>query len=296
MGKVSDGEGEDITVDFAVDAFALIVQIEYVLVFVICLFTKIMLQTFFVTEPSSASPPSDPSAGKAARACNACYETVFPILDPLPDEEHLPPSDSGGTLSSFPQWMSMPSLPMFTRPEALMRTPSATVIRPSASASPKKPRPRSLVQMREEMESSSNTGVQETVFEEEYEDEALNEEEEVARRKADKARKRHTIDMHPAKKEDTVRRHKRFSFPAVALQPTSVTARSGFGGGEREHGSTPHPQNLRLSRRLSLVLGKSRERGTRDARSGEQDLGSGMAAEKLYELLGKTTASPRQVV
>jgi hypothetical protein len=88
----------------------------------------------------------------------------------------------------------------------------------------------------------------------------------------------------PRRKEDTARRHKRFSLPAMSIQTTPVTARPNATGEGR-------------SKRFSLVLG-GRSSGSRQAqgeiqREGEErgfgkgDLGSGVAAVKLGELLGR---------
>jgi len=80
-------------------------------------------------------------------------------------------------------------------------------------------------------------------------------------------------------KEDTVRRHKRFSLPAIALQTTPVTARPNATGEGR-------------SKRFSLVLnGRSNGQQTSDIQyaAGESNgnLSSGIAAAKLGELLGR---------
>lgn len=87
----------------------------------------------------------------------------------------------------------------------------------------------------------------------------------------------------PQRKEDTARRHKRFSLPAVALQTTPVTARTGEG----------------RSKRYSLVLGNNRQ-GSRQGPSdihnesvvdvggvGQDGLSHGVAAGKLSELLSR---------
>jgi FYVE, RhoGEF and PH domain containing 5/6 len=88
----------------------------------------------------------------------------------------------------------------------------------------------------------------------------------------------------PWRKEDTARRHKRFSLPAIALQTTPVTAH-------------PNASGEGKSKRFSLVLGgrsssqqaqndipyEVREPGLRL----KGDLSSGVAAVKLSELLGR---------
>jgi FYVE, RhoGEF and PH domain containing 5/6 len=88
------------------------------------------------------------------------------------------------------------------------------------------------------------------------------------------------------KRENTTRRHKRFSLPAVALQTTSVMTRT-------SEGLERSP--VRGKKRFSLVLGrggegrKGRETETSvgGASSDVHDLGKGVAAGKLNELLGR---------
>jgi FYVE/RhoGEF/PH domain-containing protein 5/6 len=84
----------------------------------------------------------------------------------------------------------------------------------------------------------------------------------------------------PKRKEDTVRRHKRFSMPAMALQTTPVTAKA-IGEGKK---------------RFSLVLGRDTVARTQRPRRQAPDspeahkksLADGPAATKLNELLGRT--------
>jgi len=87
----------------------------------------------------------------------------------------------------------------------------------------------------------------------------------------------------PRKKEDTARRHKRFSLPAIALQTMPVTA-------------LPNATGEGRSKRFSLVLGGrangrhvqgEKQDGGGDRRVGKGELGSGVAAVKLGELLGR---------
>jgi FYVE/RhoGEF/PH domain-containing protein 5/6 len=87
----------------------------------------------------------------------------------------------------------------------------------------------------------------------------------------------------PRRKEDTIRRNKRFSMPAMALQTTPVTAKAASGIGK--------------SKRFSLVLGRG-DAGTRRGAHGvlsqqtdsgsKRGLGHGPAATKLNEILGRT--------
>ncbi|KAF9263878.1 hypothetical protein L218DRAFT_294906 [Marasmius fiardii PR-910] len=69
-------------------------------------------RTFFISDPRDTS-----QSNKPARACNACYETVFPVLDPVQDEDETsttPAGDDQSTVAdagtNFPSWLSMPSL------------------------------------------------------------------------------------------------------------------------------------------------------------------------------------------
>ena len=100
--------------------------------------------------------------------------------------------------------------------------------------------------------------------------------------------------------EDTARRNKRFSMPAVAVQTTSVLARTAVVEGEREGGIGGR------TKRFSLVLGgrvyghghghghgaqMDPVGGSRGGHGkGNFDLGKGIAAIKLSELLGRGRA------
>ena len=102
------------------------------------------------------------------------------------------------------------------------------------------------------------------------------------------------------RREDTARRNKRFSMPAVAVQTTSVLARSAVVEGEREGGVGGR------TKRFSLVLGGrvyghghgqghgaqiDPVGGSRGGHGkGNPDLGKGIAAIKLSELLGRGRA------
>ncbi|KAF9066839.1 hypothetical protein BDP27DRAFT_1329831 [Rhodocollybia butyracea] len=129
------------------------------------------------------------------------------------------------------------------------------------------------------------------------------------------------------RKEDTARRNKRFSMPAVALHPTSVVARThsilpspshksvtfteGIGKGDenkrsgasRFGGSMLSGMPSTRSKRFSMVLGGRQARGN-DHTSGskqlarntghnpEGDLAKGVAASKLTELLRRSKQAP----
>ncbi|PPQ97548.1 hypothetical protein CVT26_002333 [Gymnopilus dilepis] len=115
--------------------------------------------------------------------------------------------------------------------------------------------------------------------------------------------------QRPVRREDTARRSKRFSLPAVALHATSVTARtsvveSGGSGYESPTSATrsresssdiPSPLGFcqGRSRRFSLVLAGRNSHYYADedfgggGAAGGADLAKGVAAAKLSELLGR---------
>ncbi|KAF8653528.1 hypothetical protein AX16_003912 [Volvariella volvacea WC 439] len=80
-------------------------------------------KTFFIADTNS----KEPNSGKPARACEECYEMAFPVIDTPQDseaEEEADSSEGRGTskrvdadtitsLSHFPSWLSMPSLPVY---------------------------------------------------------------------------------------------------------------------------------------------------------------------------------------
>ena len=73
-------------------------------------------------------------------------------------------------------------------------------------------------------------------------------------------------------REDTARRHKRFSLPAVALQTSPVTARPAGAADGRGH-------------RFSLVLGKSSAHSPKNSREERKQARHSLAADRLTELL-----------
>ena len=100
------------------------------------------------------------------------------------------------------------------------------------------------------------------------------------------------------RREDTARRSKRFSLPAIALHTTNVTARTTEIGEDTSalsrESSTGEPPQSALSNRFSLVLA-GRNSTYMDYSSGktsgdelpEPSLARGVAAARLSELLGK---------
>lgn len=258
---------------------------------------------------------------------------MFPLLD-------LPPEAAGTlgylqgnadtitSLSNFPSWLSMPSLPSPSTPQALMaidREPSRdmpTVIHEEEAADlgPDRPsrvrlrshsaRPKSYHQILEDFEDmdQERSDVLNLPLEEGSGEDA---EEEgpggtdffgLTREPSNISNAPVSASSSP-RREDTARRNKRFSLPAVALQTTSVTATTGFGHGESGTGVGGASQ-LRPNKRFSLVLGGSRHHGQGSRHHSEMaakwgkaendsdgkakgELGRGVAAGKLSELLGR---------
>ncbi|KAL1696757.1 hypothetical protein GGG16DRAFT_85229 [Schizophyllum commune] len=280
-----------------------------------CVCSACSERTFFIADVNP-----DTASSKPARACNACYETVFPLLDPPSDDEADGSSSSAantgtlgmGTLSSLtnlPSWMSTPILPLApaSAPDALMAidrdpaTPrrarrsvasiSEDVVDLSSSPTAEGgalrrrsfQRPRSYHQILEDFDAAAqgHDVARDVVMEEEQGGEA-EEEEEVPT---------------AMRREDTARRHKRFSLPAVALHTTSVTARttevkeSGKGGPSGVRGKR---FSLVLSGRHGKSAGASGRKGdspAEDEAEANGELGRGVAAGKLSELLGRHRAS-----
>lgn len=276
------------------------------------------MQTFYVSDPSNAAVKSKP-----ARACDACYETVFPLVDPDSESEPahgdsqiVPTSGTVSTLSGFPTWQSLstPALalqhgsapsaskqasalmaiditsPTVETPEDVggeflppdlhwgenAGTPPDSPGRPRIRVRQPSQRPKSYVQILEDFHEEGRLNASATSPAIARTASALT--------SASSMGETTTEDelsagaMRSPRKEDTVRRHKRFSMPAMALQTTPVTTR-------------PTQTGEGKSKRFSLVLGKGNSGGTskRALEEGRRskDLGSGAAATKLHELLGR---------
>lgn len=83
----------------------------------------------------------------------------------------------------------------------------------------------------------------------------------------------------PSRKEDSARRHKRFSFPAVAIQTTPVTA-CPTGDGRKKVSLLPGGRPGTGGQAQHEIHGEHQS-------SGRDGLSHGMAAIKLSELLGR---------
>ncbi|KAG6853231.1 hypothetical protein C0991_005858 [Blastosporella zonata] len=289
-------------------------------------------QTFFISDPNAKDGSSKP-----ARACDACYETVFPLIDPVPGVPfdvtgtiHRKESDSFPSLSNMPSWLSMPSLPVTSTPQALMaidREPSSPSSRLQGlpdfdqgenhrrvKARPiQHPRPKSYNHLLEEVEHDDHDRFDLLDLEEDDEGEnGAQEGDDEGRPDPDRQPSSNGQTSMPSspRKENTARRNKRFSLPAVALHTTNVTAHTNAPPGEADiflagdpSGSSP----LKSNKRFSLVLGgrhhNSGMRSQSEAVTGsglstpghgaalhnKSEIGQSIAVGKLSELLGRKT-------
>lgn len=295
---------------------------EYSTATVSILVDLILLQTFFISDPTAKDE------SKPARACDACYETVFPVMDAPSDEEfdstanntnhRTINSDTLGTLSGFPSWLSMPVIPVASNPasapQALMAidldSESKMVLGDPKGRARVRSRPRSYHQIfsQEDPDKENRQGRGRQRFDvvnvplEEADDvegqgqDDQDEGDEVNR--VDEERSALSSLYSSPQKENTARRIKRFSLPAVAVQTTSVTARTGFADADQAEGG-----GAKMNKRFSLVLGGGHRRGhpggksqrnvgeerdrDGDGRRTERELGTSVAASKLSELLGR---------
>ena len=258
--------------------------------------------------------PTSKTSTKSARACDACYDAVFPLLDPAGTEgRDASISPSNSTLAGFPSWLSMPSFALSTQgstPDALMSldnprrslhpindrgsedatddedvvgTPTPRMrIKSSAT------RPRSYHQILEDFQDPHQRNSHPTININssathlgELDGNAVEETETIT---GSSSPEDPVVNQLSApRKEDTARRHKRFSLPAIALQTTPVTA-------------LPNATGEGRSKRFSLVLGgrsngqqaQSEQHDARMERGGshlKDDLSVSVAAVKLGELL-----------
>ncbi|OSD00945.1 hypothetical protein PYCCODRAFT_1392945 [Trametes coccinea BRFM310] len=269
-------------------------------------------KTFFIVDPNAKD------SSKSARACEACYDTVFPLLEQPPESQVAVTAGTTHSHFTLSGLKSMPSLLLndmtASTPSALMAIDIESPKRPLAriddddDASPADdfpagpsvaamrlkpaPRPKSYVQILEEFqerEESPSASPRASRFSERTLDEPLDERDEDVFN--DGRGQEATVRPSPSaggrsapttpRKEDTARRHKRFSLPAVALQTSPVTARASAGDARGQ--------------RFSLVLGKGG--GVAQRGAGEREgspsrllfpgLRQSVAAGRLSELLGR---------
>ncbi|KAG5341546.1 hypothetical protein C0989_009619 [Termitomyces sp. Mn162] len=326
--SVSAGEGEGTTVGCVEGVFVLRVLDGFVKHFSSVhnnLFIIPLVQTFFISDSHTQDNSSKP-----ARACDTCYETVFPLIDPVPDATpektgaiHQQDTDRFPSLSSLPSWLSVPSFPGTSTPRSLMaieREPSPSIsyvqdfsaydqsgnhrrIKPRLQST----RVRSYNQLLENFEQNDHgrSDVMDSRLEEEN-DSKQNGCSDTDDDDLDcQSSSRVSINGQASspRKEDTVRRHDRFSSPAVALHATNVTARTSavFDDDDLTEDGASSP--IKTNKRFSLVLGgRHRENsGMRgqsevtvqsgDSRSGaagtKSELVKSIAAGKLSEILAR---------
>jgi len=236
-------------------------------------------------------------------------------MDPAsPDAGDTSVSPSNSTLTGFPSWLSMPSFALPTQgstPDALMALDSpkrslhrindrdgddeADVFRdasgragtptPRIHIKSSATRPRSYHQILEDLQdplpsSADSVEVRSSATNlREADGKGVEETEYITNSSA----LEDPVYSQPSspRKEDTARRHKRFSLPAISLQTTPVTA-------------LPNATGEGRSKRFSLVLGgrsngrqsQSEQQDQREGR-GKEELGGGVAAVKLGEILGR---------
>ncbi|KIP04169.1 hypothetical protein PHLGIDRAFT_494233 [Phlebiopsis gigantea 11061_1 CR5-6] len=235
-------------------------------------------KTFFIVDSGDSN--SKPGR-KSARACDACYDTVFPVLEFNPQPGPSTATITHLTLSGL---RSMPSLllddslqpspsvlmaidiesPRRPHARAELHFPSVAPLDsrdPSESGPPimrlKMPsRPRSYIHILEDFHAEDG-------------DDAASPPPSIGTSPATSRFSRPAEDASP-RQEDTVRRRKRFSLPAVAIHTTPVTTR-------------PNVVGEGKSKRWSLVLGNLKSSGS--------EFAHGVAAGKLSELLGRQNKS-----
>ncbi|KAG6831783.1 hypothetical protein H0H87_003908 [Tephrocybe sp. NHM501043] len=295
-----------------------------------CICASCSGKTFFISDLNAKDGSSKP-----ARACEACYEAVFPLLDPVPgapfdvtEAIHRKDSDSFPSLNHLPSWLSMPILPVTTTPQALMaidRGPSSpnSRLQDLSDFDQRENHRRVKARPIQNARPKSNNH-----FLEDFDDEHIRfdvldfplEEEDDTESGAGDSNGIHDLDRRTShlsnlgqasvpsspRKEDTARRNKRFSLPAVALHTTNVTARTSATfedvDGPLTGGGSASP--LKSNTRFSLVLGggrnhrnnATRSQSEASARSGlsypgtaaaHSDVGQSVAVGKLSELLGR---------
>ncbi|KAJ6621508.1 hypothetical protein B0H10DRAFT_2017589 [Mycena sp. CBHHK59/15] len=290
-----------------------------------CVCASCSERTFFISDPNAREDSSKP-----ARACNACYETVFPLLENTPDDVEVEVEEAADdtllgahsntmtSLANFPSWLSMPSLPLSSTPEALMaidrqqhqkyerlrrggsdadfrglHAEDGSIVEMAGERvrvrSPP-PRPRSYHQILEDFE-ESRLGITSPVQEDDEDGDSV-------RYRPLSVSVVDLGDEPPVwRNEDTARRNKRFSLPAVAVQATSVTARTQQVQDDPRCPDRGGRMPVR-TKRFSLLLGtrphttKTQSEMVGGAEYGriqeaKPELGRGVAAGKLTELLGR---------
>ncbi|RDX50579.1 hypothetical protein OH76DRAFT_1402643 [Lentinus brumalis] len=265
-------------------------------------------KTFFIVDSNA----TDHKDHKSARACEACYDTVFPLLEQPSDSSVTVTAGTMHSHFTLSGLKSMPSLLLndvtSNSPSALMAidldSPKRILSRiedeyspadepnspPVAAVRLRSPaRPKSYIQILEEFqerEASPTHSPRASRFSErshtlddtngppdERDEDALALDEDGQEVEIPAMTSSESQPSTP-RKENTARRHKRFSLPAVALQTSPVTARPSADG---------------KAHRFSLVLGKGGGVVAARAREGEPSRGMrhSVVAGRLSELLSR---------
>ncbi|KAI0094987.1 hypothetical protein BDY19DRAFT_915766 [Irpex rosettiformis] len=274
-----------------------------------CICAQCSTKTFFIIDSSRTNPKD---SHKSARACDACYDTVFPLIDPLPAPPATHETLSRLTLSGL---RSMPSLllddhQLHVSPSVLMAVDFESSSHPAQSESapmlsaPRVPsgdlsnlqvsavrfkspsRPRSYIHILEDFSDGGSpegitsgslvqprlgdpTGHSSYVL-----DELAESEDDTSQAESGPVSAPPDVTITPLprlrRNEDTVRKRKRFSLPALAIHTTPVTAR-------------PNAVGDGKSKRWSLVLGNWRSGGP--PQDGLDSPKHGVVVGKLSEML-----------
>ncbi|KAF5316300.1 hypothetical protein D9619_006559 [Psilocybe cf. subviscida] len=308
-------------------------------------------QTFFIYDSSNPKQESKPA--RACDGCYESVFPLIDTADEDIDEAanaEQRGSDTITSLSHLPSWLSMPALPVQRPPQALMaidlqssrdlanmeNTGGDDQERRARMRVKSHQRLRSYQQILEDFKEQSRLVQQNQAHRRESADvdgrktgETLDKDDERAEHVDFEGEEIGEIDemdiwytpvTSPAgspikRREDTARRSKRFSLPAIAVHTTNVTARTSevFSEGaavsrESSVGGDPASAGARRSRRFSLVLagrvsyhapdapGKAAAGDEANATSGpagvvvgsaDSGLARGAAAARLSELLGR---------
>lgn len=264
-----------------------------------------IMQTFFIVD---SSQPGSKDAHKSARACDACYDTVFPLMDPTPAPPLTQETLSRLTLSGLRSMPSLllddqlhvsPSVLMavdFEPPNrpthsesapalSAQRVPSDDLGRLQVAAMRMKApsRPRSYIHILDDfndsndVEPAARTSVYPHLAEQMERssyilDELVESEEDASQAEPGPVSAPPVSAPLPRipRQEDTVRKRKRFSLPALAIHTTPVTARPNVVGDGK-------------SKRWSLVLGNWRSGGS--PQDSPDSPKHGVVSGKLSEML-----------
>ncbi|KAG6889240.1 hypothetical protein C0992_005879 [Termitomyces sp. T32_za158] len=280
-------------------------------------------KTFFISDPHAKD-----DLGAPARACNACYETVFPLVDPVPGAPldattttHKSDTNPFPSLSSLPTWLSMPSLQVVTTPQALMAIdPEPFSPRSDPQNLPnydqsefhdrvrarpvKNARVRSYDPLLADFEQNEHGPLDSPLKAESdrWENELKNQNDEGGSKLNRQSTQKICLSSLP-RKDDTARKKKRFSLPAVALHMTNVTTRTSASFDDDDFMQDGSRSPITASKRFSLVLGGGRHHknsgmrneseatmspgGTDSAGGGRHGMGISIAAGKLVEILAR---------